>query len=259
MNNAQSSATSSNVIALDKADTNVARTRIRRIFQFLDAYVQLRNPVVRQISEQPWTLWLRDLPPSASVSRPDPEKPEDRFIFKVRRPTATPCPRPPDELKEWLLPGWDQLGAKPRVRESYDVTEGGKPRTVRFADERARARALEKWTLQRDAWEDAERLERAALDLFERLYALHGQIEREAEKIELLVGDGILNWRVADGDIHHPILLKRIELAFNPETPEFTLAETDNAPELYTALFSASRNVDGRMLQNRIEELEKHP
>src|SRR5262245_8825856 len=259
MNNTQTIAAPSNVIALDKGDANSARTRIRRIFQFLDAYVQLRNPVVRQISEQPWTIWLRDLPTSASVSRPDPEKPEERFIFKVRRPTATPCPRPPEELKEWLLPGWDQLGAKPRVRESYDVTEGGKPRTVRFADERARAKALEKWTLQRGAWEDTERPERAALDLFERLYALHGQIERESEKIELLVGDGILDWRVADGDIRHPILLKRIELAFNPETPEFTLAETDNAPELYAALFSASRNVDGRMLQNRIEELERHP
>src|SRR5262245_3242615 len=217
MNHTQSIAAPSNVIALDKADANAARTRIRRIFQFLDAYVQLRNPVVRQISEQPWILWLRDLPASASVSRPDPEKPEERFIFKVRRPTATPCPRPPEELKEWLLAGWDQLGAQPRVRESYDITEGGKPRTVRFADDRARARALEKWTLQRGAWEDTERPERAALDLFERLYALHGQIEREAEKIELLVGDGILNWRVADGGIHHPILLKRIELAFNPE------------------------------------------
>ena len=259
MHNALSTAPSSNVIALDQADTNIARARIRRIFQFLDAYVQLRNPVVRRISEQPWILWLRDLPQSPSVSRPDPDKPEDRFIFKVRRPTPAPCPRPPEELEGWLQPGWDRLGAEPQVRDSRDTGEDGKPRTLRFDDDRSRAKAFEKWKLARAAWESTERPERAALELFERLYALHGQVEREAEKIELLVGDGILDWRVEEGAIHHPILLKRIELAFNPEIPEFALAETDNVPELYAALFSASRKVDGRMLQNRIEEIEKHP
>jgi len=253
MPNALSNPAPGNVVALDQADTHVARARIRRIFQFLDAYVQLRNPVVRQISEQPWVLWLRDLPASPSVSRPDPEKPEERFIFKVRRPTATPCPRPPQELEAWLAPGWDQLGTEPRARESLE--EGGKPR---FDDERGRTKAFERWKAERTAWERAERPERAALELFDRLYALHGQIEREAEKIELLVGDGILHWRVEEGAIHHPILLKRIELAFNPGVPEFTLAETDNVPELYTALFSTSRKVDGRMLQNRIEEIERH-
>jgi very-short-patch-repair endonuclease len=243
MKNALNAATPSNVIELDRADTNIARSRIRRIFQFLDAYVQLRNPVVRQIAEQPWTLWLRDLPLSPSVSRPDPDKPEDRFLFKVRRPTPVPCPRPPQETEDWLLPGWDQLGNEPQVREGLD---------------RSGTKAFEKWKLSRSVWEETERPERAALELFERLYALHGQIEREAEKIELLVGDGILSWRVEEGGIRHPILLKRIELAFHPETPEFTLAETDNVPELYTALLSASRKVDGRMLQNRIEDLEKH-
>jgi very-short-patch-repair endonuclease len=254
MPNALSSLASGNVVALDQADTLVARARIRRIFQFLDAFVQLRNPVVRQISEQPWVLWLRDLPASPSVSRPDPEKPEERFIFKVRRPTATPCPRPPQELEAWLAPGWDQLGTEPRARESRE--EDGKLR--RFDDERGRTKAFERWKAERAAWERSERPERAALELFDRLYALHGQIEREAEKIELLVGDGILHWRVEEGEIHHPILLKRIELAFNPGVPEFSLAETDNVPELYTALFSASRKVDGRMLQNRIEEIERH-
>src|SRR5262245_66189429 len=100
MPNALGNPVPDNVVTLDQADPHVARARIRRIFQFLDAYVQLRNPVVRKIAEQPWVMWLRDLPGSPSVSRPDPEKPEERFIFKIRRPAATPCPRPPQELEE---------------------------------------------------------------------------------------------------------------------------------------------------------------
>src|SRR5215471_9692536 len=190
------STTPSNVVALERDELHVARARIRRIFQFLDAYVQLRNPVVRRIAEQPWTLWLRDLPTSPSVSRPDTEKPDERFIFRVRRPTATPCPRPPHELEGWLLAGWDQPGTDLRLRDTLEIVEGGKTHALRFDDERSRTRGLEKWRAERATWEKSELPERAALELFERLYALHGQIEREAEKIELLVGDGILDWRI---------------------------------------------------------------
>src|SRR5262252_10897254 len=151
------STTPSNVVALERDELHVARARIRRIFQFLDAYVQLRNPVVRQISEQPWVFGLRELPASPSVSRPDPEKPEERFIFKLRRPAATLCPRPPHELEAWLIPGWDQLGAEPRVHDSLD--EGGKPH--RFDDERSRTKGFERWKSERAAWERTERPERA--------------------------------------------------------------------------------------------------
>jgi len=37
------------------------------------------------------------------------------------------------------------------------------------------------------------------MKIFESLYALYGRIDREAERVELVLGDGILSWRRADG------------------------------------------------------------
>jgi len=59
----------------------------------------------------------------------------------------------------------------------------------------------------------------------------------EAERVELVLGDGILSWRRADGGIYHPILLQRLQLQFDASVPEFTLSEADHPVELYSALF----------------------
>src|ERR1700728_429943 len=45
----------------------IARNRIRQIFRFLKDFNGLRNPIRRQISEQPWVLWIHDLPQHATV------------------------------------------------------------------------------------------------------------------------------------------------------------------------------------------------
>ncbi len=277
-----------NLLGESAVSTEIARARVRKLFQFLDAFNQLQNPVIRQISEQPWLLWLRDLPDAVAITRPTPGDGDERFVFKVRRPTLTHCPKPADVLKDWLVAGWDQFGATPAVRPTRNLIGGEPPReadypgkltvylaakarweletkagsgeakTVRFEDNPDRVAAFEAWKVVRNTWHEAEERERRALSLFERLYALHGQMEREAEKVELVVGDGILTWRVPEGGIRHPILLKRIELQFDPEIPEFTLADTDSAPELHTALFSASERVDGKTLRDRVEDLGRH-
>jgi hypothetical protein len=77
------------------------------------------------------------------------------------------------------------------------------------------------------------------LRIFESLYALYGRIDREAERVELVLGDGILSWRRADGGIYHPILLQRLQLQFDASVPEFTLSEADQPVELYSALFQS--------------------
>ncbi len=65
-----------------------------------------------------------------------------------------------------------------------------------------------------DLWAENEKPAREALKTFERLYELHGAIRREEERVELVLGDGILNWRRPEGGIHHPILLQRVQLHF---------------------------------------------
>ena len=80
--------------------------------------------------------------------------------------------------------------------------------------------------------------------------------------MELVLGDGILSWRRADGGIYHPILLQRLQLQFDASVPEFTLSEADHPVELYSALFQSMNDVDGRAIGRCREELDEggfHP
>jgi len=57
--------------------------------------------------------------------------------------------------------------------------------------------------------------------VFEKLYALHGKLERESELFDLVVADGLLSWQRPEGSIYHPLLIQRVQLAFDSKVPEF--------------------------------------
>ncbi|MDE2484104.1 MAG: hypothetical protein KGL32_02475, partial [candidate division NC10 bacterium] len=76
------------------------RERLTKLFEFLKAYTDLRYPPVRNIAQQPHSLWLKDLPvhPSVELFR-DAGKTEDKvedsdIVLRLVRPVVTQCPPP---------------------------------------------------------------------------------------------------------------------------------------------------------------------
>jgi len=239
--------------------------RAKQIFQFLRAFNAKNNPVVRQIDDQPWHYYLRDLPdhPTISVNWPEDEPEEDpSFTLEVRRASRSASPSPPEIIAEWVKPGWKEVDNDIDVRERRSVeTEEG---TVlkRFGDDENRRQALRRWKEKRDQWIEEERPARKALQLFEQLYSLYGRLDREAEQFELVLGNGILNWRIETGGVHHPVLGRRLQLTFDPEIPAFTIKESDPNSELYSSLFRVLPDVEGEAVAKLREELDQvnlHP
>lgn len=275
-------------ITLSDEVHDLARPKLVQVFRYLQALHQLRNPIQREIAGQPWALWLHDLPDHPSVRRglgmaastrdgdeaeslPDPNRDEvvaDEYILKVSRPRLTDPPEPPSAIVPWLLPGWRQVDGKvlvePSIPDPEDTLEpDGEVRSLPFDAEPQRQHLLERWKAERDAWAEAERPARRAMTIFERLYALHAQLGREAERLELLLGDGLLDWQHSSGlEVHHPVLLLRLRLSFNPDIPEFTLAEAEYPPELYTALFRSLPDIPAAAIASCRDDLERggwHP
>jgi very-short-patch-repair endonuclease len=265
---------------MDAEKLRVSRDKLTRVFRYLEALNQHRNPAKRKVREQPWNFWLRDLPEHPSVqkggAKASPLKTKNgngqntedvnggaSYVLKVQRPRLTRAPEPPEEIAAWLKDGWDDpsntLGVEETTEEFGNSAE---PRIVKFADDPARGASMESWKLLRDEWVKTEKPARAAMKLFESFYALYGRIDREAERVELVLGDGILSWRRTEGSIYHPILLQRLQLQFDATVPEFTLSEADHPVELYSALFQSMNDVDGRAIGRCREELEEggfHP
>ncbi len=269
---------------------DLARPKLLQVFRYLQALHQLRNPTPREIANQPWLLWLHDLPSHPCILRglgmaaANPQDGDDAehqantnrehaasfdaFILKVSRPRLTDPPEPPPELLPWLQPGWRHVDAKVMIQPTiadpeHPLEEEGEAHVLRFDAEPQLQYLLEQWKAERDAWAEAERPARRAMTIFERLYALHAQLGRESERLEVLLGDGLLHWEHHSGlEVHHPVLLLRLQLSFNPDIPEFTLAEAEYPPELYTSLFRSLPDIPAAAIAACREDLERggwHP
>lgn len=258
---------------MDERTLEHARERITKVFRYLRELNLHRNPAKRLIQDQPWRLSLDDLPDHPSIQRVTIDITTDGdgeaettppYLLKVERPKLSRPPAPPDALSEWLERGWDDpLLAELRVRPSRNETNAqGVTVVVTFEDSPERVALLEGWKPKRAQWAENERPARQAMGIFEELYELRGRIDREGEAVELMIGDGVLDWPRLDGKIHHPLLLQRVELQFDPDGPCFTIVETERGPELYTALLHSLPDLDAKALgrwQTAMNHENYHP
>ncbi len=261
--------------------TDKLRLKVRQLYAFLKEANQIQFRPVRRLNEQQYVIRIADMPkhPSAQIFRP--VKVENALeipdiLIRVSRPRLTKCPSPPESSQDWLLPNWDDPHLTPEVAESKNLVavetdeEGNEvqvTKTILFADDQVRVDSYSEWLELRKKWMEPEIIARGALKYFESFYTLYSKIEKERERLELLIADGMLSWNAESGidgvvAIQHPIIFKRVELRFNPNIPEFTVHETDREVELYSNLFLDLKNVESVSIRNRKEELENsgyHP
>lgn len=253
--------------------SELTKNRLRQLYQFLREATQLRYRPVRLLSDQRRVLRLSALPVHESLQVYPPvyagtEVSLPEVLVRVSRPLLTPCPPPPDAIANWLKSGWDNPATEPQVAESKNIldAEGGTV-TVRFDEHQARTEALREWRAKREEWATPEIRARTALATFEAFYDIYSALEKEGEDLELVIADGHLVWLAhssIDGSVKvdHPVLLKRVELRFDPNKPEFTVHEVDRAPELYGAMLVDLEGLNPTAIRERKDELDRagyHP
>lgn len=246
------------------------RTKIAQVLKYLAALHDHRNPAKRQVEDQPWRLWLQDLPHHSSVifgsgiagdtvtdSTPQELSNDPSLILSVERPELVVAPPPPDELRPWLKTGWEKPHKESEFITERETTDHAGLTTIeRFDGDSHRVELSTQWTAEHDEWRRRELPAYAAMELFQQLYELHGRMERESERFELVLGDGIVSWQQPDGGIYHPVLIRRVQLEFDTHVPRFSVVDLDQPTELYTSPFRSIEDVDGKALSNCREELE---
>jgi very-short-patch-repair endonuclease/DNA polymerase III delta prime subunit len=200
--------------------------------------------------------------PLASVED-DGEDDRDEHVLRVSRPPLPPIPVPPAEIASWLRDGWQNYEGSVSVEESKSrPLDDGTVELEHFATVPGRVRALTDWAAQRDAFLVEHMAALRTFRIFERLYELRGILEREAERYDVVLGDGILCWNVESGSIRFPIVLQRLELEFDPKIPSFTLLNAAKPTEFYAALFRKIESLDGAItgtIKNELEDGQYHP
>lgn len=246
-------------MTLNKAN-DVVRSRGTQLFRYLQALNELRNPVTRDLSDQAWVLHLNSLPEHATVTRgraATATEPGDDFLLRVARPTLSAPPRLPESLNGWLKSPPDNPHVAPTFKSERNVVDAnGSEVDTKFDADLSRVAEASRWLKSWEAWAEIEIPAREALKVFEKLYELHGHLQRESERFELVAGDGLLSWRRQEGLIRHPVLLQRVALEFDAAAAVFTISQTEHPPELYTALLRHIPEVPGRILSELRSELD---
>lgn len=241
---------------------DIKRAKTEKIFNFMKELNELRNPVAIDLSGYNWTLHIDgNLPLVEEVKNIFKEEELD-FVLKIGRPELLPCPEPDEDLVEWLDSGWSKLENEPYIIESKTTigeNNEEETRVIYFENVEGLKKKFELWKAERNNWKGKELEKVKCRDLYDRLFSLHSTIRRDSESLELLLGDGILNWHVSDGRyINHPILLQRLKLDFDPSVPEFTLKLEDGNTDLYTALLRTIQETDKQTLGNMVDELKEN-
>ncbi|UWG97969.1 AAA domain-containing protein [Dehalobacter sp. DCM] len=256
---------------MEVTEHNLAKTRILQIFKYLQALNQLRNPVIRDIDLQPWCLWFKDLPDYKTIGRGQFENNDsdtvsnsieqsNSYVLKVQRPDLTDAPLPPKEYSSILKDSWKKPDQTIHFHlESIALT--GEEEEEELTDTKVlhtylKEPSFEEWYKRREIWVEKEISARKAMSIYNRLFELYARLEKEAEQYEIVLGDGLLSWNHTTGKIHHPILLMGLKLEFDPSVPEFSLLESEQPIEIYTALFRSISEVTGIALNHLQEELE---
>jgi hypothetical protein len=251
----------------EQAATQSHRERLRKVFEFLKAYVELRYPPVRDIEQQLKVLWLNDLPqhPSVEIFRGgtesgDESEDDSDIVLRITRPNLTACPSPPAAIVDWLKPGWESIDGSVEFFASRNVPDrSGRANLERFEDVAERVSISRRWRREREEWEVNERPARRSMAAFQSAYEWFGIHEREPEEIEILAGDGLLNCAGDEGTFNHQVLLQRLELEFYPEkrNPQFILRKREQPPELYLEFLRALPGVNYRQIASCADELKK--
>ena len=241
------------------------RERLSKVFEFLKAYLELRYPPLRDIEQQLKVLWLKDLPqhPSVEVFRNDTnteEKSEDAgVVLRVTRPRLTACPSPHPTIADWVEPGWENVNSTMDFYTSRNLPDrSGRAQIERFEDVAERPSAFRLWQKQREEWQVNERPARRSMAIFQAIYEWFGIHEREPERIEILVGDGLLNCEDDGGQFNHPILLQRVEIEFCPEkqSPQFVFRKREQPPELYLEFLRSLPGANYQQIAKCADELK---
>ena len=261
-----------------------ARSRVRQIFEFLRDFDGLRNPPVLRREQLSWRFAIGDLPRHPCIWCPYPVEdsavglpaPEFRvperikgrgIILAVKRPKTSDPKAPPRRFEEWVQGLWrDPFANVSLIDSREDVLQDGSAHVTHLGDDADRSAALTTWIHSWHNWAATEQPARQAMGVFSGLYALQGILEREGDRQELVVGDGVLNWSLSTGSgavlLDHPLLLQPVELYLDADTFTFFVIETDAPLELYASLLRHVPTLGGEplaVLRRELENLDASP
>lgn len=239
------------------------RTQLKQIFRYIRALVERKLIISPSYSDYSFNLELFDLPQHEKVSlecrTSDDISLMGNVIVRVGKAEVPACPDLPPVLSGWVESGWDNPMKSCKVIDKREFLNPDTElfRTELFSDDANRRDQFTDWLALRDEWAQEAQPAARARELYDTLYALYSRLEREKDRLELVIGDALLSAIAEDGaKINHPLILERVALEFDASVPEFIISDTDSPATLFTRLLRMVNGIETACLSELSAELE---
>lgn len=213
------------------------REKAASLFRFLREVVQLRTTSARSVAQYERdgrVIWLADVPrePQCLCAAWSHDEARDEANWlEVTRTELKHHPAPPELLRPWLDPAdlADSDLAYPDLRESLpaaliDPEADDDTGEVRFEDAPG---VFDDWSRYiEDVWQPwaaADRRGRHVQALYNDLFSIHQTLLSRGDEFELVVGWGLLQWRVGGHEIKRHLVTANAELSFESERGRMTV------------------------------------
>jgi len=246
-----------------------ARYNLKQLYCYIRALAERRFATINDYSDYSFNLALDALPEHEMVLTPafsdNKDASEDDLILSVTKVEVPPCPALPKSLSGWMNDGWDDPTAKaaPMDRHEIPSDDPENPEIILFTDDPVRRADYGVWLSLRDTWQQTALPAYKARKLYDKLYALYSELEREKDRLELMLGDGLFETTLEDGTkVCHPLVIERATLVFNSNVPCFTVSDCDTSPSLYSRLLRGISGLEWNCLSDFSDQLEReqiHP
>jgi hypothetical protein len=221
----------------DQPQDSSQRDKAIRLVDYLIKLAEIRSKPVRNLSKYNKVLWLADIPEAEGCFTrawaEDNGRDEDEWIEIRNRPEPR-VPTVPVQCRDWVdeatlrktnelpelrrqitrtvkNPDWMEGGEEP---ESIDVIDSIEDHAdVRRAWEVFLEAEWLQWAEAHDAWKKVH-------DVYVTLFEIHQEQQRSGEDYELILGMGLLSWKLDDRGhepIHRHVVVANAALDFEPE------------------------------------------
>ena len=240
---------------------NEVKDKVSSLYEYIKQLCLLKYKYITDINNQRAVFYFKDFPISEyiTINYKDRFDNKEEFvsdtapIITIQKPEFQICPPPPNVIKNWLNSGWDNYNNEVSLKDSINDDL--------FADSEARIQSLASWKLIRKDWIDKQKIIKKIRDLFNSLRNIEADLKKENEDLELVIGNGFIT-KNNDKSIHHPILLKPVNITYDAKNNSITISDVEKDSELYLDLLLKIDSInmeEVRGLQNELKDNFYHP
>ena len=234
--------------------------KAKALFTYLRELSALRVKTIKNVTDYEKAIDIEELLKNEDIQvsfrdRDGEEGSEtDPVLVRFKKPEFEPCPKAPEVLLPFLKDGYQDYKKelKRKKQTAGTSTERGETQTEDLFYEYQTIRT--RWQKRQVKIEESRKV-------FGELYRMYLDLLRDGERMELVVANGFLE-TAEDSSVNHPLLLRRVGMAFDAYEDELTIYDLDVDTTLYTAVFQGMEGVDLSALkeaQEILRENDYHP